>query len=269
MKNGIYEISNDEYHSSLGISRSGLTKIIDAPIYYKAAYIDKKGSIQTNAMIIGNALHTKVLEPELFNSQYYCLSKIDRRTTDGKAEYAKALAMSNGKTLIKSEDMDLIEVLSYSIKNNNDAIGLMENTLHEKSLYWTDDETGILCKARPDFMFLSERISYVGDIKTTKNASPFNFQKDMFNYGYHIQAAMIAEGLKQIKGIIVEDFYYVVVEKAEPYVTAIYKINSEALEHGHKKFREGLTLLKKCQETNEWPSYPIQDLGLPSYAYYN
>lgn len=269
MKNGIYDISNEKYHSGVGISRSGIMKIMDAPIYYKSKYLDKVSEPPTQAMILGSALHTKVLEPHLFDQQYFTLPECDRRTKQGKAAYEDAMFLADGKQLLKSDEFDLINILSESINSNEDAKGLLANTQHEKTLYWTDEETGVLCKARPDFMFLSDDISYVGDIKTTNNASPRNFQRDMFDYGYHIQAAMIAEGLKQIKGIVVEDFYYAVVEKSEPYLTAIYKINAEALAHGHEEFKKGLKTLKECQETGVWPGYPIQELGLPAWAYYN
>lgn len=263
-------ISNEDYHAGPGLSRSGIKLLLQAPIYYQEKYLlGNQEEEKKDHFTFGSALHTLTLEPELFWQEYYTFPKCDRRTNAGKAAYAQAEVEAAGKSIITADDYDLLIVLRDKILGNDYAKALLEDTEREKSMYWIDDETGVLCKARPDFMFLGDKTCYVGDIKTAKNASPRSFSMDMHNYGYHIQAAMIQEGLKKIKGVDVQEFHYVVVEKEAPYVTAIYKIDKEALEKGREKFREGLKIYKNCMTTKKWPSYAIQEVGLPIYAYYD
>ena len=69
---GIFTISNEEYHSSHGISRSGIVEFKNCPKKYWHKYIniDYIEPAKTKALIFGNAFHTAILEPDEFNKRY-------------------------------------------------------------------------------------------------------------------------------------------------------------------------------------------------------
>ncbi|SUC45671.1 Exodeoxyribonuclease 8 [Providencia stuartii] len=64
MKEGIYyNISNEDYHNGLGISKSQLDLINESPadfIWHRDAPVDKE---KTKALDFGTALHCLLLEP--------------------------------------------------------------------------------------------------------------------------------------------------------------------------------------------------------------
>jgi hypothetical protein len=153
--------------------------------------------------------------------------------------------------------------MAGSLKKNKLAIQLLENAQVEQSLYWTDPDTGILCKCRPDIL----RNNLVCDLKTAQDGCPRSFQYAAFDYGYHIQAAMIQEALIQLKQIQINDFLFLVIEKTAPYAISIYQLDQVSLAQGHHEFKTLLRRYQHCLETNDWPAYEIQEISLPRYAF--
>lgn len=74
MKPGVYsDISNDDYHSGPGISKSGLDLIARSPMHYWHAVNSANDNQPTAAQAIGTAAHCLILEPEQF-AKRYCLA---------------------------------------------------------------------------------------------------------------------------------------------------------------------------------------------------
>lgn len=55
---------------------------------------------QTTALLVGSAVHKMVLEPETFDSEFVIAPDINRRTKNGKEEYADFLKSAAGKSII-------------------------------------------------------------------------------------------------------------------------------------------------------------------------
>ena len=69
MKPGIYEgIPFDDYLKIDAVSNSLLNEFRSCPA--RAKYYMDNGSVSTEAMNMGSALHTAVLEPHLFDSRF-------------------------------------------------------------------------------------------------------------------------------------------------------------------------------------------------------
>jgi hypothetical protein len=261
-KPGVYNITNEQYHASNGVSRSQLMQFKKSPLHYWHEYLsDKPKTEPTEAMTIGSALHMYVMEPELFDKQYFRLEKLDRRTTAGKERYADLIAKNYGKYALSDDSFTTIAAMNNAIKNHAQASSLIENGKIEQSIYWTDQDTGILCKVRPDIW----HNNMIVDIKTTSSASYRDFQNSCFKYGYHVQAGMIKEAFKHSLNHNIDSFIFIAVEKDAPYAVAVYVLDNEAIEHGVRVFKSLLTKLKAHKEKNEWPSYETQYLTLPSY----
>lgn len=261
---GIYDISNDEYHSSAGISRSGIMEFKRSPQHFWIRYFndDYERKESTADMIFGSALHCYILEPEKFDAEYFVTENFDKRTKVGKEAHASMLELSKGKILIEMEDMAKIFQIADSIKKDDQALELITGAQYEKSIYWIDPDTNILCKVRPDIM----HYNFIVDLKTTKDASFKAFQRDFFNYGYHLQLAMMYEAIKHTQYREMKNFIDLAIEKTDPYAHAIYPIDETVLEHGIKEFKHYLFAIKECIDSNTWPSYPTQTITLPAWA---
>ncbi len=263
---GIYDISSEEYHGSAGISRSGIMEFRKSArhFWYRYLFIDNSTKQPTKEMIMGSAFHCYVLENNKFDNLYYISQQnpFHGNSKEGRHFKFELLEKSAGKIILSSEEYEQIQAMALSITNDSASNDLIQGCEVEKSIYWIDPDTQILCKCRPDAMFNN----YVVDLKTTANASERAFQSDFYKYGYHIQVAMIQEGLKHALGKEVTNFIDLAVEKTEPYCMAIYSIDEAAIEHGKKEFKHQLMKMKHCFDNNDWPGYGIKNLMLPAYA---
>lgn len=267
MKPGIYtDITNEQYHSSEGISRSGIMAFRKSPMHYWHDYInpDRSARESTQAMIFGNAVHTFILEPKEFLNRYKVIDKVDRRTKEGKEYWLSLSEFLGKKSFIDDDTLKELTSIKNSILNNSEASELIANAKYENSIYWKDEETDVICKARPDAM----RENAIIDLKTTDDASPKAFARSCYNYGYHIQAAMISDGIKYNTGQLINHFIYVVVEKNPPYANAIYVLDESAIEIGRETYKKSLYKYKECLDSGNWPGYETQTISLPNYASY-
>jgi hypothetical protein len=110
---------------------------------------------------------------------------------------------------------------------------------------------------------------HVVDIKTveTLDDDAFrSFDRAFVSFGYHRQAAWYMTLLADC-GIYARDFYFVVVEKAQPYGVIVYRPTPEAVELGANENARDLLALAESYRTNTWPNTPaeIQEIGVPKW----
>jgi len=262
IENGIHDISNDEYHASDAVSRSALMELDKSPLHYYVKYITKEipFSESTGAMNIGSAFHTMVLEPSLFDEQFFvCKQKTKPRI--GTPAYEDLLGNANGRIILNASEYNLVSNMSHKVKNDDIAKELFayKKAQIEKSIFWTQKETGIQCKARPDIWLNG----LVVDLKTTSNASLRAFRRSAYDYGYFLQAAMIHEALKSID-IKLDKFVYIAVEKDAPHHIGVFVLDDDALDYGVNLFNTLISKLKGCMDSNNYPGYGIKKLTLSS-----
>lgn len=261
-KNGIYDISNEEYHAADAVSRSKLMLLEKSPahLYYELfGKSDKNKS--TKAMNFGSAFHTLLLEPHLFEKEFFIIPHIDRRTKDGKEKYNALLSDNALKMPLTEEEAEKLDGMIKSIQSSNIACIMLEKCEAEKSIFWTDEDTGIQFKCRPD----AWSQDLIIDIKTTQDASYNSFVFSARKYGYYLQAAMIYEACKKI-GKPITKFVIIAGEKDAPYAHAIYCMSEDSIEYGMRLFNKYKIKLARCLEKNEWPMYEVKELEVPSWA---
>lgn len=224
-------------------------------------------------MEFGTAVHTAILEPDNFARDYVVAPKFDRRTKEGKAAAEAWEAANAGKTPLTADQMAAIEQMVASIRAHAGAARLLSNGLAEMSGFWVDQETGIECKCRPDFLAEAEtcpeQVTAIVDVKTCVDASAEGFSRAIATLGYDVQAAFYQDGLKALTGRTIP-FYFIAVEKDAPYAVACYKASDEVIEIGRAKYRAALQLLKWCRDNDQWPGYQpngeIETINLPRWA---
>lgn len=259
----VLDISNEDYHSHIALSRSALWTFKDLPYKYWHKYLsgEYEGENATEAMILGSLLHTMILEPEKFDTEYVVMPKMNRTTKQGKMDYEEFLKTANGRTIVKDEHYQLGCKMLSSVYEDETARKILEGAEKEKSIFFKDEKTGLLCKARPD----AWNGIIIADIKTTLDASYRAFQNDAYKNGYFLQAGMMYEATKAV-GRPFKKFIFICVEKKPPYTMAMYMLDDEALQFGIDMFRKLLDRFAECKEKNEWPNYGVQTLMIPRYA---
>lgn len=266
MQAGVYkELDIEEYHNVDGVSRSGLIEFDRSPFHYWNAYLNpaRPQHEATEAMNFGNAFHTFVLEPDLFSKRFCTIPDgIDRRTKQGKEDFAVFEANSIGKTVLTGKQVETLTAMKLSLINHPNAMQLLEGGRIEHSVFWNEPHTGQLCKTRPDVW----HDDFTADLKTISAADERSFTNAMMAHGYHIQAAMNREGIREETGKDIKSHTFVCVEKTFPFAVGIYILDITALEHAHVKFKKLITDFAECKRTNVWEGYPIKTIFLPEWA---
>jgi len=260
---GIYpEMSNEDYHASEGISKSGISLILESPLKYKSRYIDLIGQETTPAMAIGSATHTAVFEPEKFDAEYAVAPKCDKRTKEGKAVYADFLQSSGERTVISEDDDAQIAGMVNAVSTHPVAGKIVSNPsrITENSIFVKHQATGLLVKIRPDCLI--DGFSIV-DLKTTGNASAGAFSATCASYTYHIQAGMYMAVAKQ-HGFDVDEFIFVVVEKTPPFAVGVYRADKEMVAIGYDEFERAMEIYATCLFNDQWPGYNDDNMALVS-----
>lgn len=265
---GVYDIDINDYHGGEGFSRSSLIEFQKSPFHfwYKLNNKEEKQEVEIirkiNSLDFGNALHVYVLERDTFDDRYIVMPKVNRATKVGKLAYADILDRSGTKQIICEEAFAEIDLMSQSIDAHDEARELITGALYERSVYWNDSNTGLLCKVRPDIW----HSNMICDLKTCVSASYKDFQRSIISYGYHLQAGMIQEGIHELLGEKIKNFVYIAIEKEPPYAVGIYQLDEMAVEEGVAQFRRIIKGVKECMDANQWPSYQSSLINLPAWA---
>lgn len=259
----------DEYHSNPAVvGHSALVSLLHSPKHYFADL--GCGRKVTPAMEFGTAFHTQVLEPERFNAEFVTKPKFDLRTNVGKEKSAAWDAENPGKTIISEADKESIEGMFAALMERDDIAVKIRNSYREKSLFWTDEDTGIECRIRPDLLVYEEgsgQIIAIADLKSAQNASKAKFAKEIGDRGYDLQAAFYSDAISKTLGRRIP-FFLIPVESAHPHGVASYEVGPVTMEVGRKKYRTALQLLQWCRENDRWPSYQLGEsevIEVPSW----
>lgn len=264
-------LSNEDYHQHPAVSKSQLDRASKGFIHWK-----RPAQIQTPALAFGSAFHAAVLEPHKFAAEFAVAPEgIDRRTKAGKEQWNFFLEESEGKEVITSADGELIRAMKASVMDHPLANQILTLDGHaEASYFWTDQDTGLECKIRPDYVTAHHMLV---DLKTTQDASPEGFARSCAKFRYHVQAAWYSLGYQQVTGEAPSTFAFIAVEKTEPHAVGVYVLDTAALEQGARlaksnleKIATWMQLTPEDQEQKLKSGYSerFEILELPQWAFY-
>jgi len=269
--------TNEQYHSNDAISHSKLELFRRRPVSYYRRFVAKTVARPetTEAFRLGSAAHCAVLEPDTFWARYALRPDgIDRRTKDGKAAFAEFEAANMGKTIITQDEAGEVREMNAAVQHHPLASQLLAAGSPELS-WRVSPAGGLALQCRTDWFNpagceLSAGRPYVADLKTVESldADAFrNFERACFSFGYHRQAGFYLPLITEILGSPVFDFYFIVVEKAEPYGTAVYRLSDAATARGHDETITDLIRLQSCIKDQQWPNLPneLREIGLPKW----
>lgn len=256
--------SIEDHHKSEAVGSTLLKTIIkQTPAHYFHAKTHREES--TPAQAFGTAIHAAILEPS-----YY----IDRMVVEpkfggvgSKSAREEWHLMNHGKIILKPDQAQTIEGILKSISNHKQASKLIVEGHAEESLFWTDQETGVACKTRPDF---KRENHIIINVKSTEDASTEACRKAIGTYSYHIQAAMELDGAEAVYGHKFDQYIYLFCEKSAPFGINCFSLGFESIAEGRALKNQGLEILGRCQKSGIYPAYDdsqIHPIGLPTWAF--
>lgn len=255
-----WSLPADIYHAIPACGSGDVKRLLRSPAHYRAG-----SQPASDALEVGHSLHLSVFEPARFAAEVVAAPKVDRRTTAGKAAYAAFEAEHAGKTVLSAADMDVVLQASAAVRSHRGAATLLDAGAPEVSLQWADAATGTPCKARIDWL---RPDGVLLDLKSTRDASPDGFAREIVRYGYHLQAAHYLTGARTVLAEPVSAFVLIGVEKEPPYAVGVYVLDDDAVVRAAERVSVALARWAECTSAGAWPAYGdlIQPIQLPAWA---
>ncbi len=272
----------EDYHSQTDVlSKSMLSKFADCPARFD--YLYNKGGEQESSpsLELGKLVHVLALEPELYKDQYaltpdtYINDKGEEKgwRNDMRIKPVAEWHESVGdKAVISKAVLEQAQEMAKAITSDTYANALLDGDGYVEASIFFEYE-GIKFRCRPDDM---KNNGLINDLKITRSNKPGLFQRDAWNFGYHLSVALTTIGYEALYGKKPEDYTFICVEQEAPYIVQCYNTYStfdpmtglSLYDMGMFELDRLIERYKECKDADHWPAYfeGIQPLGAPGWA---
>lgn len=234
------------------LSFSSLCAFHDSPrtfIEYKTGQ-----KVTTDAMIYGSMVHCLVLQPELFESRYFAIDDTNiieqiggakpRATTKYKDWLMEKKMECGERQMIDTSDYYHAIRISKNVKENKASKKLLDRCPdREKGIEWEFNNfkfKGFIDADGDEDIF---------DLKTTTDAEPRIFHRNLVYDLYHMQGAMyvLAEKLKLGKA---KRFHHIAVDKKGG--ISVHELDRRLLEAGLSEYKRLISGFNQCILEERW-----------------
>jgi hypothetical protein len=263
---GVYDIPAAVYHADkTSLSSTGARKLLPPSCPAKFRYEQDHPPARKKELDFGSAVHAHLFGggPRLI-----VVNEADWRGASARA--TRRSAIIDGDIALLSPEFEQVKAMAKALFEHPVARLLFApgSGRPEQSLYWHDRPTGVVRRARPDWLPHPHRGPLiVPDYKTTRDASTAAVERALFDYGYFQQAAWYLDGVREL---VADDAAFVLVcqEKEPPYLVNVVEPAGMAVKLGRELNRRALEVFAECTATGLWPGYgdDIKPVSLPVWA---
>jgi len=274
---GIYtDITIEDYHANRSHVSATTLKYAKESLkhfdWYRRGLLEKPTGSHFD---FGNAFELALLSPDEYVKKVAVMPENDwyeeikaartevktwRNTTMYKDRHANWISENQGKYIINEtgkESFETIEEMLNSCYADKVIQALIKNTEYQLSLFWTDPETGVKLKTRPDICKRKKNV--VVNLKTTLDGSPQAFSKDLNKYDYPLQASIEIRGCLASGAMeSIDKYFWLVVEKVAPFNATIYEFAERDIAACSDNLDFILHKISKAEKQNIWPGYSDQ-----------
>jgi exodeoxyribonuclease VIII len=236
-----------EYRAFPALNQSAAKHLLTSPAHYQA-YIHTPQE-ETKALRFGTFVHSAILEPHTLNDLYATAPDVDKRTKQGKEDWAAFATANAGKTILDAEESAMGHLVASSARFALKRLGV---EFDATEVMYHVDYNGVSLKAAIDGV----AGDYLWDIKTTDDASAAGMLKAIRNYRYNLQAYWYRLVYELATGKRPLGFRFLFVEKEPPFACAVCEIGPELMSWAIADFEKALTTYKDCTASGVWPAYP-------------
>jgi exodeoxyribonuclease VIII len=236
-----------EYRAFPALNQSAAKVLVaNSPAHYQA-YINTPQE-ETKALRFGTFVHSAILEPHTLNDLYATAPDVDKRTKQGKEDWAAFATANVGKTILDAEESAMGHLVASSARFALKRLGV---EFDATEVMFHVDYNGVPLKAAIDGV----SGDYLWDIKTTDDASPAGMLKAIRNYRYNLQAYWYRLVYELATGRRPLGFRFLFVEKEPPFACAVCEVGPELMSWAIADFEKAVNLYKECTASRVWPGY--------------
>lgn len=246
-------------------SSSMLRKFLACPSKWKEGEEDK----ETKSKIFGSLFDCLLLVPDQFDERYAIkpLHYPDKVTGDPKEWSANStwckqwIASHTSFDIVSNEDMDQSNLAIKRLLSNETLKSFLANSDRQVWLVaeWVDEKTGLVIPIKVMLDVVprldTEFAGSLGDLKSTVSAALTPFNRQIFKFGWHIQAALYEDVYKLATGEDRNTYCLFGVENKPPFEPFRRIISQDFMQIGRQTYQHALAMYARCLKTGFWPSY--------------
>lgn len=295
---GLWRCTNEQHHAVPDAIGSSTLKACRQSIRHGLASLQGNDK-RTTALAVGDAIHAAVLEPDRFLAEYakdldpadypgaldsvgdlqqWCRDNGVKGFSGKRKDELEALILQHdpgapllaaarrqhyaqhaGRTLLSPADWTTVQECAESVFGHPTAQELLsgEGRHIELSGFARDEDTGLLLRARWDSLSPGRHIC---DLKSTRDASPGGFAREVGTWGYHLQDWQYREVWALLTGERLP-MYFVAVQTDAPYLCAVHQIGAETRAATDRIARNRLReLALAMDDPTHWTGYPLDPI---------
>ncbi len=241
---------NEEFLEKRPLSYSSLKHFRKSPKHYIKYLTEPR--VSTDATLQGSVIDCLVLTPEMFEKRFMIFNKPNTRTNKGKAELLKmeTIAMQNKLTLVTQEMVDVANRAKESLYYHADARVLLEHmTKTQVKIQWRDRATKLPLIGYVDFETRCWGEHFIVDLKSTRDADPDEFIRDIFKFDYELQCGAYRAGYMRTK-FAFPYFIFLCVETSEPFNVSVNFCEPKFIEASEQEFYGALRAFRYCMDNH-------------------
>ncbi len=252
---GVYQLDEASYHADPvvggSLSSSGARRLLppSCPAKFRYEQDHRHEAAPINRTFnLGNAAHKLVLGagPELV--------QIDAAGYQTKAaREARDAALADGQVPLLPAEWLQVHAMAEVLRTHpvsaliDPATGAAEQTL-----VWRDELTGIMCRARVDWL----QPNAVVDYKSAHSGDTEQLGRASDQFGYAQQADWYLDGIRALGlGDHTTPFVFIAQEKEPPYLITPFQLDPTALSIGRRRNVSARQVYRYCVETDYWPGH--------------
>lgn len=247
----IHDMPEAEYHARPELSSTQARALLDSPARYRYDLEHRRESV---AYDVGHAVHARVLgvgSPVIEYPEEHLTPSGNPSTKAATVAWLEEQRAA-GLVPITPAHMLAVDAMAEAALAHPEARRLLEADGHsEVSVFATDPETGVRCRARID------RLSddFAIDVKTVAgSASPAGFGRESAKYGYPVQEAWYLDALEWA-GEGGRDFLFLCVEKSAPHLVAVHRFDDVVRLTARGRAARAREVYAECAASGVWPGY--------------
>lgn len=223
----------------------------------------------TDATILGTAIHTAILEPDKLEGAYLAKPDVDGRTKAGKAANAehKARLAESGGIEISADALEIAREAGRLARQKSKLWAILSKGEVEQVYVARDEATGLALKARLDFGGTIAGVLFPWDLKSARDLDDRSLERAVIDRGYGQQAAHYLDVIGASEPDLAPVWHILWVRNRRPLDLRVTRLDEAWIEHGRRLNRRALDTIAACEASGEWPGHPnrITELGMPGW----
>lgn len=222
---------------------------------------------ETPATRLGTAAHCAILTPDLFDSTHVLKPEGMEFRSKANKELRDAW-LAAGRSIVSHEEWQQVQAIRHAFESKPAALdSLLRAMAVESSVFWTCEESGLPCKARPDWF--TEHTVYDLKVSVVAERGAESLAASAYRNGWLHQLAHNAAGLRA-NGVQIVNARLVIIAPEPPqehrvWLLEVRENDVDFLELDNVNTRRQMAV---CHSTGHWPGTPDQwqTIEMPAWA---